>query len=504
MNANKVVLLNAPLYSSADRRHFQPLGIASMAASLRENGYVCDVIDGDLPEYTSLEKIVECLLDYDLIGISATTPALSNAVLIAERVKQIKEIPIVLGGHCATFMHEAIIERYNCFDAIIRGEGESPVVALCDDFFSNGAFTIPFDFLTAKNINGMRHISQSIATEGNLDSLPFPIREQSKEYLGEQRNITISSSRGCPYGCSFCSATNFRNKWSGRSPENIAEEVYGIFQNLKDFNIIFVDDNFYIDPDRSIKILERIRKKCGRSFQFVFATRADQIINGKKYLRRLKDYGCMEIEMGVENGSDSVLQRYKKNISSSQNRLAIQMLQAQHITPVVDYVLFDPEITREELIDNVYFMKSAHLWGYDPPLVYERVVPFPGTEFTEMHPSLYRENCIISSKEYFVNTQALEVYKYMQLFRLRYQSKINFLMAAIRNQEGNEWSHPSCQDDLIWMKVLPYDLLVQLLTVKEDHRGVYDAFIAGKRVEVRLQEYKGRYIKDKDSSPEKP
>lgn len=169
MNKKKIVLLNAPMYSSVDKRHFPPLGIASIAASLREKGYSCDVIDGDLPEYQSIEKIVVCLLDYDLIGISATTPSLPNAVIIAERIKQVKEIPIVLGGHCATFMHNVIIEKYNCFDAIIRGEGESPLVALCDDYFSHGALTIPFDFLTAKNINGVRHIAKSIAVEEDLD-----------------------------------------------------------------------------------------------------------------------------------------------------------------------------------------------------------------------------------------------------------------------------------------------------------------------------------------------
>ncbi len=53
-----------------------------------------------------------------------------NATAIAEKIKKIKKVPILLGGHCATFMHKAIIEKYCCFDLIIRGEGESTIAAL--------------------------------------------------------------------------------------------------------------------------------------------------------------------------------------------------------------------------------------------------------------------------------------------------------------------------------------------------------------------------------------
>ena len=47
-----------------------------------------------------------------------------------QKIKKIKKVPILLGGHCATFMHKAIIEKYYSFDLIIRGEGESAIAAL--------------------------------------------------------------------------------------------------------------------------------------------------------------------------------------------------------------------------------------------------------------------------------------------------------------------------------------------------------------------------------------
>ena len=63
---NKIVLLNSPMDLIIDKRHFPPLGLASIAALLWSKGYVCDVIDGDLPEYRDIENIVSRLIEYDL------------------------------------------------------------------------------------------------------------------------------------------------------------------------------------------------------------------------------------------------------------------------------------------------------------------------------------------------------------------------------------------------------------------------------------------------------
>ncbi len=493
---NRIVLLNAPMDIIVDKRRFPPLGIASMAALLRSKGYICDVIDGDLPEYRDVRNIIRRLTDYDLIGISVTIPSLPNAVVIAENVKKIRELPILLGGHCATFMHEKIMEKYSCFDLIIRGEGESAIAAMCDDYFMHGTFTKTFDFVTSKDINGQIKLANSIAVEEDVDSLPFPIRDEYEKYFDSNNNImTISSSRGCPYGCSFCSATNFRNKWIGRSPENVADEVFGFYQKEKEFKIIFVDDNFYIDPERSVKILQEIEKKCHRSFEFVFATRADQIINnGRTYLNVLKRYGCIEIEMGIENGSDSVLKRYNKNITAEQNKLALKILRDLQINSAIDYVLFDPETTRAELLENIQFLKSAYLWGYDSPLIYERIIAFPGTQFTECHPDLYRDDCMVQSGLYFHDRQVLEIYRWLQEFRHSYQNKIDLLVWIIRSRYLIENNVPSCKNDLIWLKVLPYNLFDRLAQAQDEYKQVYETFILNNQISLRLQQYELLYL----------
>lgn len=492
----KIALLNTPVNTEGDSRRFQCLGIGSLAAMIRSRGYICDIIDGELPSNHRVDEIIKKLITYDIIGLSVTTPAFQTAVLIACAVKSIANIPIFLGGHHATFQHQSIIEQFDCFDAIIRGEGESYIVALCEDYFEHNSFTNPLDHVSYRNIDGHIRLASKIAIEDDLDCLPFPVRDRFDEYrMNNAQVVTISSSRGCPYGCSFCSATSFRNSWLGRSPEKIAQEVFSIYQTTNDFKISFVDDNFYMNPERSIQILMEIKKLCKRNFNFLFATRADQILNnGKEYIRLLKEFGCIEIEMGVENGSTSVLKRYNKNISPVQSKLAIQMIEAYDINVAVDYVLFDPEITKSELKENIQFLKDAKLWGYEAPLIYARVIAFPGTSFTKKHPHLYNESCYYPSDLYFEDEQVCEIYKCLQSFRLQHQRKITAVLSAMRTILTTDKELEVYKKDYAWLKLLPYLLLEELVNCKSGHKKRFEMFTKANKIAERLQQYQDQWL----------
>lgn len=489
----KVLLINAPITNSVDTRKFPPLGLATMASALRKHGFKCDLLDGDLLDIDNgiIDTIVKKSIQYSLVGISATMPTFKTAVNIAINIKKVIDVPIILGGHCATFLHDTIIEKNDCFDAIIVGEGETAIINLCIDYFSNGLFSIPLDYITYKNINGNKHIAKNIAIEEDLNTLPFPTRENCTQYSANEKILTISSSRGCPYGCNFCSATNFRNKWSSRSPENIAQEVYNYYKLEKDFKILFVDDNFYMDPVRSINVLDQIQKKCNTQFELTFATRADQILNnGEYYLSKLKELGCSEIELGIENGSESILKRYNKNVTVEQNRLTIQLLSQYGIKPVIDYILFDPKTSKEELKENIDFLKRSNLWGYDPPLIYEKIIAFPGTQFSKDFPHLFDEDFNIPSSKYFYNGDVLEIYRMLQLFRISYQNKIDFLIKKIRNHTMNsdKCAISDSFKKLIFLKKLPYALLEYLVYSTENYNQAYENFIVKLKVKKNLDE----------------
>ena len=490
----RIVLINSPVYESDDKRNFLPLGICYLAAALRNNEYCCDICDGNL-DYPTIDEIADMALGYDMVGISSNTINFPNAIKIAEAIKKIKDIPILLGGHHATFEHESIIKQYHCFDAIIRGEGETAIVQLCNDYFRNGSFSYKINGVTYKNLKGQVCLSDVILHEDDIETVAFPIRDSQEKYPRkplpyehDKLYVSISTSRGCPYGCSFCSVTSFRSKWVARNAESVAEEAYSLYKNYSDIFIVFADDNFYIDPERSKEIISRINEKCGEKIGFSFATRADQIIrNGSEYLRFFKDNGCYSIELGVENGSNNMLKRFCKNTTADQNSRAIKMIREQGIYVAVDYILFDPETSVEELKENITFMKSANIFGHYPPLLFNRIKPYPGTKFTEQFG-------YVSDENYFINKNVNDIFECIQKYKVEFQGRVSKLMDVIELniQAGN--ADRLQKGDYLWLKMLPYNLFERLVTCNTSNfYGYYDSLIEDLKIENRISFLENKY-----------
>ena len=136
--------------------------------------------------------------------------------------------------------------------------------------------------------------------------------------------------------------------------------------------ISFIDDNFFVDVDRSLKIMEGLYKL---DVKFIFATRVNQLIFAQLYLHKIKEYGCLSIEVGIENGSDSVLKRFKKNTTVEENLMALKLLKIAKINVGIDFITFDSFTTISELKENIDFMKKAQIWGVHPVFFYNRIIP---------------------------------------------------------------------------------------------------------------------------------
>jgi len=483
----KIIIYNPLSSTPGDKRKFPLLGISYLVSAVRAKGYICDLYEHNLIDANIREKVLK-LLSYDIVAMSITTPAFDVAMQIASLLKCYSKIPIIIGGHHATFEHKKIIEEYKCIDAIICGEGEEILPALCEYYFNNGKFDYDNKYVTYRNQDYI-NIASDVAHIDDINNLIYPARDNFAECIKNSNGVvTISSSRGCPYSCSYCSATHFRNKWIGRTPENIADEVFKLCKYGCDFDISFVDDNFYIIPERAIDILKSINKRCNKKFKYSFATRVDQIIaNGLDNLVLMKKYGCVEIELGVENGSEDVLQRYNKNITPNESINAISMIKQAGIKPTVDFIMFDPYTSKEELKENNDFLKKSGLWGYDFPLIYERVIAFPGTKFTYMHPELYNTKCYVEPEIYFENFFTTAVYEILLDFRNNYQ---NLVCKKIDWLRVNDSSIDS--KELMFYKILPYYIFEKLVYTNDGeewdcYRNIIEELLKNKVLNVEVK-----------------
>lgn len=494
LNMNKrILLVNSPNYDSDDKRRLRPLGISYLAASLRKHGFECDILDPNCrSEILSVENILDeiCEKEYAVVGISAVTPNFHHAVELAEKIKYSTHSMIILGGVHATFSHDKVIDKYNCFDVVMRGEGEYAIVELIKDFFVNGKFTYPVSGCTYLDLNGKKHYAQDINSLNTIENLPLPAQDNCMEYSETLvngkllKNISIITSRGCPYDCIFCSVTSLRRRWITRTPEDIANEVLSFYKQNKNIFIVFSDDNFYIDKVRACSIIDEMHRVCGDIIPFCFATRTDLIVrHGIDTLLYLQKNGCYSIELGVENGDDNVLKRMGKRNNAKNNIDAIKLIQSAGINVGIDFILFDPWTTLNEIKQNVSFLKEAGLWGYFPALIYVRMLPYPGTKLSSIMNVEY--NRFEKLEGYFLNDKIKCLFDMVMEFKNRYQKTIDIILDNLKTSNAIK--------DILNLKLLPYLFLEKAVSECEKSYPSFEKVVAEIDADKIITRIKNKY-----------
>jgi len=195
-----------PVSLSREVGYIMPLGIASIAGFLRENGVSVSILDAEA-EGLSLDQVKRRFYEYepDIVGVTSMTPTVHDDLDVAAIAKQLGT-KVVLGGPQANAMP---VETISCSDVdfVIQGEGELPMLQLLKALKGEVSFS---------DVPGLMYIDESGEIRFNapfinsdLDSMPFPAWDllPYKRYhsiISEDRLATVCPNRGCPFKCGFC------------------------------------------------------------------------------------------------------------------------------------------------------------------------------------------------------------------------------------------------------------------------------------------------------------
>ena len=181
-----------------------PLGIAYIAAVLRNEGYKVSIIDANA-ENLSDDNIIELLKQNDtkIVAISCNYSPLHNpTITLSERIKTEFNIPIIVGGNHATAMAEKILSSSYAIDYIVLGEGERTVLNLVKALENN----TPLNQIlgVAYRDEGKVCRTQDAPLIEDLDQIPDPAYDllPMKKY----NRYNIITSRGCPFKCTYCAS----------------------------------------------------------------------------------------------------------------------------------------------------------------------------------------------------------------------------------------------------------------------------------------------------------
>jgi anaerobic magnesium-protoporphyrin IX monomethyl ester cyclase len=353
-----------------------PLGLAYIASVLREHHNVRIVDFGVETDDWSRYPYS----DFNIVGISSDTTRALTALKIAALAKS-QGATVVMGGPHASFMDEEALAS-GSVDYVVRNEGEYSMLSLVR-FLSK---EIPFEEVRGVSYFADGKVRRTPDSEfiGDLDSLPFPARNllalsTYREKMNGRPMTTLVTSRGCPFDCEFCSASQFSGiAWRARSAGNILEEVELVHKEYGYTAVSFVDDNFTLRPGRAIELSEQI---IARGWDVIWAamTRVDTIVKHPDMVRTMARAGFRWTFIGFESGTQEALDGYGKQATLNDALKAMEILEENNVEVTGAFILGAPGETRAMMRETIDFAKRL-----DPRRAqFSLLTPYPGTRLYE-------------------------------------------------------------------------------------------------------------------------
>jgi radical SAM superfamily enzyme YgiQ (UPF0313 family) len=291
----KVTLINPPSPFLINQKTFPPLGILYLASYLIKSGNDVEVIDL-VEKEGDLEKALRNS-ESELYGITATTPQYPWAKKIKDILKaRGPDAKICVGGaHPSSLPQQCLNDS---FDFVVIGEGERALQSLIQSIVAG---SVKNSLLKSPYIE-------------DLDSFPFPARDliNINNYgydIEGNRATTVITSRGCPFRCAFCSKDVWGNGVRYHSVDYVIEEINQIKERFGFRHFLFLDDVFTLNKKRLLEICSQLRPL---DIRWRCYARSDDIT--KEILIAMKEAGCVEIGLGVESGSQKILDAVNKGL----------------------------------------------------------------------------------------------------------------------------------------------------------------------------------------------
>ena len=356
-----------------------PLGLLSISAYLKRSGhkvFIYDCLGPESPQ-SIREKIYAVLApDPDIVGFSTTTSSFLDGNDMATLIKEASpRVKIVFGGVHVSALGGALLEDFPCIDYLSPGEGELTLSEI-----ASGQCPASIDGLIWRD--GERIVTNVPRSPiPNLDDLPFPDYESLNgfprsynlplfSYIGFPGS-TMSTSRGCPYECSYCDRSVFKRSYRYNSPEYVYEHMLYLRHRFGVRHINIYDDLFTLNRPRIFALCHLLTTKP-IGIQFNCAVRVGHADND--LLMLLKNAGCLMVSVGIESADPAMLARHKSGVTVEEVRDTIDRIKACGLRVKGLFMMGLPGETEESIQATSDFVISL---GLDD-MNMSKFTPFPG------------------------------------------------------------------------------------------------------------------------------
>lgn len=351
-----------------------PTDLMYLAAIAEQEGYEAKIHD-----YSQGGDFAEDLRDYkpDYVLINAATPTLESDLQALKTAKDIlPDVVTIAKGAAFLTLAKDVLINHDFMDIVILGEAEGTLKDILEGKDRKDILGIYY-----RDKDGVKYTGARPFIE-NLDELPFPARHlvDNNIYRRPDNNkvqAVIKVSRGCPHHCFFCLATPVSGaKVRRRSAENIIAEIRECVEKYNIRNFVFWSDIFNIDKEWTIDLCRKIIES-GLKITWSANTRADTA--DFEMAQMMYKSGCRLVSIGVESGSQYMLEKMGKHITLDDVRRTVKVFKKAKIRIYNYFVIglpWETEDTVEETIRFAIELDSDFISFYT-------ATPLPGTRFYE-------------------------------------------------------------------------------------------------------------------------
>lgn len=383
------ILLTHGYYLSEDAKEakimkpYPPLGILYISAYLKEKNVPCTVFDSTFSTFKDQLAYIEkekpkVLAIYTNLMTKIKVIKLINAIKSNDILNETK---VILGGPDITFNCENYLNTGA--DILVIGEGEQTTYELYQAIIQKQSFHAITGIAFLENNEIIKTISRKKFKD--LSTLPLPDRAAIpvEKYLNTWKthhgksSITVSTQRGCPYTCKWCSTAVYGLSYRRRPAKLVVAELKHLKETYNPDAIWFVDDVFTVSH-KWIGEFHTEMKKANLKIPFEIITRAERL--NDEVLKKLKEIGCFRIWIGAESGSQKIIDAMDRRVEVETVKEMIQKTNAYGMESGTFIMLGYPGETEKDINDTIKYLKEANPTHYTITIAY----PIKGT-------SLYNE-----------------------------------------------------------------------------------------------------------------
>ena len=365
-------------------RPYAPLGLLYISSYLNENKVENHVYDSTFYSKDAQLRFIE-EKQPKAIAIYTNLMTKINVIKLIKILKtdEIYGFPkVILGGPDITYNCENYLNTGA--DFLIIGEGEQTTLELYQAITNNSSYS---------EINGIAYLENSEVKKTparmrmkSLKELPLPNRaaipvdkylETWKTHHGKS-SMTVSTQRGCPYTCKWCSTAVYGQSYRRRPPDMVAAELKMLKGTYKPDSIWFVDDVFSVSHKWIEKFHEEVIKQDA-IIPFECITRAERL--NDHILQLLKEAGCFRIWIGAESGSQKIIDAMDRRVDVDVVKTAIQKTNELGMETGTFIMVGYPGENEQDIKETIDYLKAANPTHFTITVAY----PIKGTSlYTEI------------------------------------------------------------------------------------------------------------------------